>query len=85
VVLGLGLAAGPDLDEVGVVGERLARDVDDGALAALALPVSKLDLVEVLELVVDDDRDALVLLPLLVGVGRLPELYIVWDCRFSQI
>ena len=54
-MLGRGLAARLDLDDVAIIGKVVVGDVDDGPKPTLPLPRPQLDLREVFESEVADD------------------------------
>ena len=68
MVLGLGLAAGVDVDDVQVVGHVGVVDMADSALPALSLPGADLNVVHVGDVEGRVDHHLLVLEPVLVRV-----------------
>ena len=86
VMLGLGLAAGHDVDDVQVVGQESVVDVDDCALAALALPGADLELVPVGDVEGLVDHHPFALQPVLVGVGDAEVLELSgWRLRHLHV
>ena len=69
MVLRLRLSAGINVHDVQVVGHVVVVDVNDGALATLALPRTNLDLVHVRDVERLVNENAFRLQPIFVGVG----------------
>src|SRR5215211_8305446 len=67
--LRLRLAAGRDLDQVGVVFQYVIWNSDDRAAAAFAGPRAELDLAQVLEREIPNDADTFASLPFLVKIA----------------
>src|SRR5262245_47442257 len=70
VMLGFRFAAGLDLDDVGIIPQLFVWNANYGSGAALPLPSTEFESLQVIKRIINDVLDAFPLNPILVGIGN---------------